>query len=167
MWVQVPPVAPNNKKDDMTVKLMNTLWGPEILEDNKCYVSDCTNPRDNSGNGTYHRLCSHHHALKYGMRDYHYKKYRKDYCETKDGRLGWKCTSEILFPLWQLEVDHFDGDRTNNDVSNLITLCANCHAIKTNIFRDNLKKDYRPNVQEISDRIVFYLGNKEQMRLFD
>ena len=31
----------------------------------------------------------------------------------------------------QLDVDHIDGDRANNDPSNLQTLCANCHRIKT------------------------------------
>jgi hypothetical protein len=151
----------------MTVRMINTLWGPEILEDNKCCVSDCNNPKDNSGHGNYHKYCSHHHALKYGMRDYNYKKYRKDYCEARDGRLGWKCTNEILFPLWQLSVDHFDGDRNNNEPSNLLTLCHNCHGIKTNIFRNNMTMKNRPSIEEIDMRIKFYLGNKEQMTLFD
>jgi 5-methylcytosine-specific restriction endonuclease McrA len=31
----------------------------------------------------------------------------------------------------QLQVDHRDGDRFNNDRSNKWTLCANCHALKT------------------------------------
>jgi hypothetical protein len=28
-----------------------------------------------------------------------------------------------------LEVDHIDGNRTNNDYSNLMLLCCNCHAL--------------------------------------
>jgi hypothetical protein len=36
----------------------------------------------------------------------------------------------------QLDVDHRDGDRTNNDPSNLQTLCANCHRLKTYYSRD-------------------------------
>ena len=31
----------------------------------------------------------------------------------------------------QLDVDHKDEDRTNNDPSNYQTLCANCHRLKT------------------------------------
>ena len=31
----------------------------------------------------------------------------------------------------QLDVDHIDGNHTNNDVTNLQTLCANCHRLKT------------------------------------
>jgi 5-methylcytosine-specific restriction endonuclease McrA len=72
-----------------------------------------------------------------------YLKYRKDYCENVDGRLGFKCTysspsSETLLEMgltsdfkgW-LQVDHIDGNHTNNDESNLQTLCACCHSIKT------------------------------------
>ena len=31
----------------------------------------------------------------------------------------------------QLDVDHIDGNRKNNDPTNLRTLCANCHRLKT------------------------------------
>ena len=31
----------------------------------------------------------------------------------------------------QLDVDHIDGDRGNNDIKNLQTLCKPCHKIKT------------------------------------
>jgi 5-methylcytosine-specific restriction endonuclease McrA len=31
----------------------------------------------------------------------------------------------------QLDVDHIDGNNKNNDISNLQTLCANCHRLKT------------------------------------
>jgi len=62
---------------------------------------------------------------------YHpYLKYRKDYCENKDGRLGFTCTTNIV---WQgmLHVDHIDGNHTNNSSNNLQTLCACCHGYKT------------------------------------
>jgi 5-methylcytosine-specific restriction endonuclease McrA len=36
----------------------------------------------------------------------------------------------------QLDVDHIDGDRSNNEPSNLQTLCANCHRLKTKIHMD-------------------------------
>jgi 5-methylcytosine-specific restriction endonuclease McrA len=31
----------------------------------------------------------------------------------------------------QLDVDHIDGNKKNNNLSNLQTLCANCHRYKT------------------------------------
>jgi hypothetical protein len=55
---------------------------------------------------------------------------RKDYCENQDGRLGFTCTTNIF---WQgmLQVDHIDGNHTNNSKENLQTLCACCHTYKT------------------------------------
>ena len=59
-----------------------------------------------------------------------YRKYRKDYCENVDGRLGYKCTTTIVIAA-QLEVDHIDGNPSNNNPGNLQTLCACCHKYKT------------------------------------
>jgi 5-methylcytosine-specific restriction endonuclease McrA len=36
----------------------------------------------------------------------------------------------------QLDVDHMDGDKSNDNPSNLQTLCANCHRLKTVMNRD-------------------------------
>jgi hypothetical protein len=36
----------------------------------------------------------------------------------------------------QLEVDHIDGNRKNNNKDNLKTLCCNCHAYKSYIEED-------------------------------
>lgn len=64
-----------------------------------------------------------------------YRQYRKDYCENRDGRLGYKCNCKIHISA-QLQVDHIDGDPSNNDPSNLQTLCANCHIYKTHAKKD-------------------------------
>lgn len=77
-----------------------------------------------------------------------YLKYRKNYCENRDGRFGFKCTftsppSYVLEELgltadymgW-LQVDHIDGNHTNNCESNLQTLCGNCHKVKTDFAGD-------------------------------
>lgn len=37
----------------------------------------------------------------------------------------------------QLDVDHIDGDHSNNNPDNLQTLCANCHRLKTHLHRDS------------------------------
>ena len=56
-----------------------------------------------------------------------YHAYRKDYCE--------QCDFKPVH-ISQLDVDHIDGDRFNNDPDNLRTLCANCHRLKTHLADD-------------------------------
>lgn len=53
--------------------------------------------------------------------------HKKDSCE----RCGFIPEDKV-----QLDVDHIDGDRSNNDLSNLQTLCANCHRLKTKQNKD-------------------------------
>lgn len=58
------------------------------------------------------------------------KKYtlgKKTFCEF--------CGFVALHPC-QLDVDHIDGDHSNNEKSNLQTLCANCHRLKTVLNED-------------------------------
>ena len=125
-------------------KIANTFWGEEVINTAKmCSVKGCNQYADNAGNGRYHDKCSFHHKSKYGMGGFNYKNYRKDYCENIDGRLGYICESKIVAPRWQLEVDHIDGDNTNNDPANLQTLCANCHRYKTMLNEENLPKHKR------------------------
>jgi hypothetical protein len=64
-----------------------------------------------------------------------YLKYRKTYCENIDGRYGSPCTTTIV-GNFILDVDHIDGNSDNNDPSNLQTLCACCHRVKTKLFED-------------------------------
>lgn len=75
---------------------------------------------DRRGNRRWGRYC---HTCK----DRSYTQYKKQVCE--------KCgfTPEHRS---QLDVDHVDGNRLNNDPDNLMTLCANCHRLKTYINKD-------------------------------
>jgi len=52
---------------------------------------------------------------------------KKDYCE---------CCGFVATHRCQLDLDHIDGDHANNEDSNLQTLCANCHRLKTWMNRD-------------------------------
>ena len=60
-----------------------------------------------------------------------YTKFKKNECET----CGFRAID-----LCQLDVDHIDGNKHNNDPSNLQTLCANCHRIKTKLNKDNQRR---------------------------
>jgi hypothetical protein len=82
------------------------------------------------------------------MNDWIYKQHRKDYCENIDGRLGYICTTTIMAPNWQLEVDHIDGDPNNNHPSNLQTLCCCDHRYKTMLNEENLTKEKRKKFLE-------------------
>jgi hypothetical protein len=93
-----------------------------------------------------HRHHKQHQAAKRGMtareweNSFHaYRRYRRDYCENRDGRLGFTCTSTIVWE-GQLQVDHINGIHTDNRESNLQTLCANCHAYKSYVNQDWLDK---------------------------
>jgi hypothetical protein len=75
----------------------------------------------------YDKTCANcRRKEKYGLlatqSNYKYIKYKKEICE--------KCNF-IPEHSCQLDVDHIDGNRNNNNPSNLQTLCANCHRLKT------------------------------------
>ena len=59
---------------------------------------------------------------------YPYAVHKKDYCE--------HCNFKPVH-ISQLDVDHIDGNNWNNDPSNLQTLCANCHRLKTHLNDDS------------------------------
>jgi hypothetical protein len=76
------------------------------------------------------------------------RKYKKNYCEYHDDacfevsyKTYVKNNSKLSITrekyresgIWdaQLQVDHIDGNRDNNDISNLMTTCGNGHAEKT------------------------------------
>jgi hypothetical protein len=56
-----------------------------------------------------------------------YRRHVKDCCEL----CGF-----VPEDMCQLDVDHIDGNHKNNDITNLQTLCANCHRLKTKRNRD-------------------------------
>ena len=86
----------------------------------KCALCPAPAKRTKKNKYGYMRLCKWCYAKPY-------RQHRKDYCED--------CG---FIPIWigQLDVDHIDSDHNNNDPSNLRTLCANCHRLKTHCFNN-------------------------------
>jgi len=74
---------------------------------------------------SWRKKCWFHHSLTFeGVY------IKKDYCENRDGRLGFVCDATIRYH-GQLEEDHIDGNPTNDDPANKQTLCGLCHPYKT------------------------------------
>lgn len=87
----------------------------------------CGNPtlnkgKDEQGRTMYRSQC--YSCLKAA------KRWKKAYCE-------W-CFIEKSDDV-VLDIDHIDGNRSNNVSTNLQTLCRNCHIQKTRIFGDIVK----------------------------
>lgn len=102
--------------------------------------SICGNPSKKPGS----RYCSTHDKAVYeGIRPWILHK--KNHCEM----CGFIPVNHI-----QLDVDHIDGNKSNNDPKNLQTLCANCHRLKTWI-----NKDWEQRHEQIEDEV-------EQLGLF-
>lgn len=68
---------------------------------------------------------------------FHYRKFKKDFCEM----CGFMALDSC-----QLDVDHIDGNRNNNNIENLQTLCANCHRLKTVRNKDHLWDKNKPDL---------------------
>ncbi len=103
----------------------------------------CGNLRESKGRvdgkQVYGTLCST--CRKNRKRGLHYLKKRE--CEI--------CGFISQHPS-QIDIDHIDGNHFNNDPSNLQSLCANCHRLKTITNRDHLsfmnKSDTNKNEEE-------------------
>lgn len=81
-----------------------------------------TKGRNESGLQLWDRVC-------WKCKENGYRKYKKSYCES----CGFNAIHSV-----QLDVDHIDGNHHNNELSNLQTLCANCHRLKTQLNNDHM-----------------------------
>ena len=76
-----------------------------------------------------------------------YRIHKKEYCEA----CGFVAKHKS-----QLDVDHIDGNGSNNNIDNLQTLCANCHRLKTHENRDYVS---HANTEDatLNDPVLFTL----------
>ena len=96
-----------------------------IYECKYCH-SEIQNPKPNKS------FCSN--RCKSMNRKKPWGKFKKDHCE----ECGFVPQHKV-----QLDVDHIDGNKDNNHPSNLKTLCANCHRLKTHLNSEHLNLAYR------------------------
>lgn len=59
------------------------------------------------------------------------RKYLKDGAGNKCSKCGWDEINPVTRKC-PLEINHIDGNATNNDISNLEVICPNCHALTPN-----------------------------------
>jgi 5-methylcytosine-specific restriction endonuclease McrA len=102
------------------------LAGLEIMNRKLCGCGNLVTSkgRDKTGNQVYRSSCNTCH--KTGQRTK----------GTSCIRCGFIAEDSV-----QLDVDHIDGNRSNNSPDNLQTLCANCHRLKTKINNDWMKNE--------------------------
>ena len=90
----------------------------------RCGVNVCVRKRTcKDGRIVYRHTCSPCHKKRKA------RSLKKDHCDY----CGF-----IALHLCQLDLDHIDGDHSNNEPENLQTLCANCHRLKTYNNKDYL-----------------------------
>ena len=99
---------------------------------------------------SYTRVNHDFRSCKYCGKDYKPKRKDAVFCSRSCKELNRKapyrvhkgsfCVSCGFIPVHtcQLDVDHIDGNHSNNTLENLQTLCSNCHRLKTHL--DTLNK---------------------------
>lgn len=75
-----------------------------------------------TGKQKQHYRCHHKYEVTKRHIETPWLFHKKEYCEDCNFFPEHEC---------QLTVDHIDGDKYNNEISNYRTLCHNCHALKT------------------------------------
>lgn len=77
--------------------------------------------------------CEGAYTVSKNLSERPYTFYKKKFCEWHEG-----CDFKIVHTC-QLGIDHIDGDKSNNDPSNLQTLCHNHHALKSLVSGDHTR----------------------------
>lgn len=112
-----------------------------------CVNHGCNKPvtfshKDENGFRRWRVHCCHCQKASYGGHPHApgVTPFKKGVCSNTDGHLGFKCVINWnKVPDWakgMTEIDHKDGDYTNNDKDNLDELCPICHRLKGQMVGD-------------------------------
>lgn len=89
------------------------------------------------GSPYYKKLCTGcMHEKNHGVRHPFISRHKNSKPWIKHKKTSCEDCGFIAKHACQLDVDHVDGNKKNNELANLRTLCANCHRLKTQINRD-------------------------------
>jgi len=136
----------------MSKRYVGRIRSADPTQGPRCRIAGCKNVCGTSmkhpdGKYSFRSVCMYHkllsEAIRAGFRTvaeyrkthHRYLKYRKNYCENIDGRLGYVCENKVT-AVYQLDVDHINANHADNRPENLQTLCKMCHAYKTINNRD-------------------------------
>ena len=110
-----------------------------------CAVEGCTNLQIKN-RASYGRFCDRHARSVNAApceRTAAFK-LKLDYCE--------KCGPEVEYHHCQLDLDHKDGNRHNDDPANRQTLCANCHRLKCYEERQGVATQFQYHAKHRNER---------------
>jgi hypothetical protein len=80
--------------------------------------------QDGSPGAKWKSCCEFHRTTQKSAVDI-YK--MKSGCSNVDAHHGFKCTTNVIGPE-MIDINHIDGNRYNNEPSNLECLCKSCHS---------------------------------------
>lgn len=112
----------------------------------KCINHGCSKPvaymcKDEQGNKRWRVHCGHCQKASYGAWPHAagVTPFKTGRCSNTDSHLGFACAINYRKAPWAVgmtEVDHKNGDRTDNRVRNLDELCPMCHKRKSRLAGD-------------------------------
>lgn len=119
----------------------------------KCINHGCNKPvtyshKDANGQERWRIHCGHCQGASYGKHPHALgvTPFKTGKCSNQDSHLGFKCPIDYKKAPWAIgmtEIDHINGDHTDNRIENLDELCPMCHKQKGRMFGDyNRWKNY-------------------------